>query len=64
MKSLLNGEALINLRGLSMDCDLFSAALTECAGIFTNKYWFEYIALSKLCIMVMVSGIIKSVQMV
>lgn len=47
-----------------MDCDLFSAALTECAGIFTNKYWFEYIALSKLCIMVMVSGIIKSVQMV
>lgn len=62
MKSLLNGKALINLQGLLMD--LFSAALTECAGIFTNTYWFEYIALSKLCIMVMVSGIIKSVQMV
>lgn len=62
MKSLLNGKALINLQGLLMD--LFSAALTECAGIFTNEYWFEYIALSKLCIMVMVSGIIKSVQMV
>lgn len=35
-----------------------------CAGIITNKYWFEYMGLSQLWITVMGPGIIESVQIV
>lgn len=73
MKWLLNGWAFINQRGLSIYYVLFPLGVfaTCRPGLwqkelwhYTNKYWFEYMGLSQLCIIVIGWGVIESGQIV